>query len=223
MRKENTHQQFIESFRHSAPYIHAHRDRTFVIAFGGEAIADNQFSSLVHDIALLHSLGIRLVLVHGARPQIEKKLKANGSAFEYANGLRITDDAALVCVKEAVGTVRVEIEALLSMGLANTPMSGARIGVTSGNFVIARPLGVHNGIDYCHTGEVRRVEGTAIRQHLADRRIVLLSPLGYSPTGEVFNLSAEEIATATVFLLSEDSGFTNGTDLVIDGGRISAT
>jgi amino-acid N-acetyltransferase len=204
MGKKDTQQQFIESFRHSAPYIHAHRERTFVIAFGGEAIAGNQCADLLHDIALLHSLGIRLVLVHGARPQIEKKLKANGSAFEYANGLRITDDAALVCVKEAAGTVRVEIEALLSMGLANTPMSGARIGVTSGNFVIAQPLGVHDGIDYCHTGEVRRVEGAAIRQHLADRRIVLLSPLGYSPTGEVFNLSAEEIATATASELHAD-------------------
>jgi amino-acid N-acetyltransferase len=204
MSKKDTRQQFIESFRHSAPYIHAHRGRTFVIAFGGEAIADNQFAGLVHDIALLHSLGIKLVLVHGARPQIETKLKANGSTFEYANGLRITDDAALTCVKEAAGTVRVEIEALLSMGLANTPMSGARIGVTSGNFVIARPLGVRNGTDYCHTGEVRRVEGAAIRQHLVDRRIVLLSPLGYSPTGEVFNLSAEEIATATASELHAD-------------------
>jgi amino-acid N-acetyltransferase len=204
MSKKDTQQQFIASFRHSAPYIHAHRDRTFVIAFGGEAIADNQFAGLAHDIALLHSLGIKLVLVHGARPQIEKKLKTGGTAFEYANGLRITDAAALTCVKEAAGTVRVEIEALLSMGLANTPMSGARIGVTSGNFVIARPLGVRNGIDYCHTGEVRRVEGAAIRQHLADRRIVLLSPLGYSPTGEVFNLSAEEIATATACELHAD-------------------
>ena len=204
MRKKNTQQQFIESFRHSAPYIHAHRGRTFVISFGGEAIADNQFSGLLHDIALLHSLGIRLVLVHGARPQIEKRLKTRGHAFEYANGLRITDDIALDCVKEAAGTVRVEIEALLSMGLANTPMSGARIGVTSGNFIIARPLGVREGIDYCHTGEVRRVEGTAIRQHLADQRIVLLSPLGYSPTGEVFNLSAEEIATAAASELHAD-------------------
>jgi len=204
MGKKDSQQHFIESFRHSAPYIHAHRDRTFVIAFGGEAITDNQFAGLAHDIALLHSLGIKLVLVHGARPQIEKKLKANGSTFEYANGLRITDDAALTCVKEAAGTVRVEIEALLSMGLANTPMSGARIGVTSGNFVIARPLGIRNGVDYCHTGEVRRVEGAAIRQHLADRRIVLLSPLGYSPTGEIFNLSAEEIATATASELHAD-------------------
>ncbi|MGB5177493.1 MAG: amino-acid N-acetyltransferase [Gammaproteobacteria bacterium] len=204
MPKKDTNKQFIDSFRHSAPYIHAHRGRTFVLAFGGEAVAAEQFADLVHDIALLHSLGIRLVLVHGARPQIEKRLKAIGRGFEYANGLRITDDAALTCVKEAAGTVRVEIEALFSMGLANTPMSGARLGITSGNFVTARPLGVRDGIDYCHTGEVRRVDAPAIRQHLLDQRIVLLSPLGYSPTGEVFNLSAEEIATAVASELQAD-------------------
>jgi amino-acid N-acetyltransferase len=204
MKQKNTDKQFVEGFRHSTPYIHAHRGRTFVLAFGGEAVADAQFADLVHDIALLHSLGIRLVLVHGTRPQIEQRLKAIGSSFEYVNGLRITDDAALTCVKEAAGTVRVEIEALFSMGLANTPMSGAQIGVTSGNFVTARPLGVHDGVDYCHTGEVRRVDGAGIRQHLQDQRIVLISPLGYSPTGEVFNLSAEEIATAVASELNAD-------------------
>jgi amino-acid N-acetyltransferase len=204
MKTSDRHQQFIDSFRHSAPYIHAHRDRTFVIVFGGEAVEDRQFPELVHDIALLHSLGIHLVLVHGARPQIETKLVAAGIHMEYSNGLRITSDAALQCVKEAAGTVRVEVEALLSMGLANTPMSGAHIGVSSGNFVTARPLGVRNGVDYCHTGEVRRIDGPAIRQHLAERRIVLLSPLGYSPTGEVFNLSAEEIATRTATELHAD-------------------
>jgi amino-acid N-acetyltransferase len=195
---------FIEDFRQSAPYIHAHRGRTFVFVFGGEAIADARFSNLVHDIALLHGLGIRLVLVHGARPQIESRLKARGAKLEYANGLRITDDAALACVKEAVGTVRVEIEALLSMGLANTPMSGVRLRTSSGNFVTARPLGIRDGIDYCHTGEVRRIDARAIRQHLDDQRIVLLSPIGYSPTGEVFNLSAEEVATAAASELQAD-------------------
>jgi len=204
MTDKQLHKQFVESFRHSAPYIHAHRDRTVVLVFGGEAVADPEFCNLVHDIALLHSLGIRLVLVHGARPQIESRLKARKVKLVYANGLRITDEAALACVKEAAGCVRVEIEALLSMGLANTPMCGARIGVTSGNFVIARPLGVRDGVDYQHTGEVRRIDAEAIRQHLADRRVVLLSPLGYSPTGEVFNLSAGEIATAAAAGLQAD-------------------
>ena len=204
MNIQERQKHFIEDFRQSAPYIHAHRGRTFVFVFGGEAIADARFSNLVHDIALLHGLGIRLVLVHGARPQIESRLKARGAKLEYANGLRITDDAALACVKEAAGTVRVEIEALLSMGLANTPMSGVRLRTSSGNFVTARPLGIRDGIDYCHTGEVRRIDARAIRQHLDDQRIVLLSPIGYSPTGEVFNLSAEEVATAAASELQAD-------------------
>jgi amino-acid N-acetyltransferase len=195
---------FIEGLRLSAPYIYAHRGKTFILAFGGEAVEDARFSDLVHDIALLHSLGIRLVLAPGARPQIESRLKARGARLDYANGLRITDDAALSCVKEAAGMVRVEIEALLSMGLANTPMAGARIGTSSGNFVTARPLGIRDGIDYCHTGEVRRIDDSAIRQHLDAGRIVLLPPLGYSPTGEVFNISSEEVATAAATALQAD-------------------
>ena len=204
MSTSKPHNQFISDFRHAAPYIHAHRGATFVLAFGGEAVAADSFPDLVHDIALLHSLGIRLVLVHGARPQIERKLKTAGARIEYANGLRITDDAALACVKDAAGSVRVEVEALLSMGLANTPMSGAHIRVTSGNFVTARPLGVRDGVDYCHTGEVRRIDSEVIGQHLVERRIVLLSPIGYSPTGEVFNVGASEIATQTAAALAAD-------------------
>jgi amino-acid N-acetyltransferase len=194
-------QAFVRWFRGSTPYINAFRGRTFVITFGGELVAEEQFASFVHDIGLLNSLGVRLVLVHGARPQIEERLNARGIELQYENGLRITDAAALACVKEAAGTVRLEIEALLSMGLANSPMAGARIRVTSGNFVAAQPLGVRDGVDYQHTGEVRRIDGEAIQRQLHDGAIVLLSPIGYSPTGETFNLSAEDVATATAMQL----------------------
>ena len=195
---------FVRWFRDSSPYIHAHRGRTFVVSFGGEAVADGLFASLVHDFALLNSLGIRLVLVHGIRPQVEQRLKARGAQLRYENGLRVTDAAALECVKEAAGTVRVEIEALLSMGLANSPMAGARIRVASGNFVVAKPLGVRGGVDFGHTGEVRRVDAESIRGKLDQGNVVLLSPIGYSPTGEIFNLSAEEIATAVAIALTAD-------------------
>ncbi|MCU7809533.1 MAG: amino-acid N-acetyltransferase [Candidatus Thiodiazotropha sp. (ex Semelilucina semeliformis)] len=194
---------FVDWFRGSSPYIHAHRNRTFVIAFGGEAVADEQFANLVHDIALLHGIGIRLVLVHGARPQIEEKLNTRGVEMQYINGLRVTDDTALTCVKEAAGTVRVEVEALLSMGLANSPMAGD-IRVASGNFVTARPIGVRDGIDYCHTGEVRRVDAAGIEQRLASGAIALVPPLGYSPTGEVFNLSAADVAASVAIALGAD-------------------
>jgi len=197
-------QRFVDWFRNAAPYINAHRGRTFVILFGGEAVADPRFAHLIHDIALLNSLGVRLVLVHGARPQIEQRLRERDAEITYVNGLRVTDDVALACVKEAVGTVRVETEALLSMGLANSPMAGARIRVASGNFVTARPLGVRDGVDYCHTGEVRRIDVDAIRSRLDNGAIVLLSPLGYSPTGEVFNISAEDVAAAAAAALRAD-------------------
>lgn len=204
MTKKKTDQQFVAWFRQASPYINAFRRRVFVIAFGGECVADTAFASLIHDIALLNSLGVQLVLVHGARPQIEERLRARGAEIRYVNGLRITDATALTCVKEAAGTVRVEIEALLSMGLANSPMAGARLRVASGNFVTAKPVGIRDGVDYCHTGEVRRIDADSIRQRLDDGSVVVLSPLGYSPTGEIFNLTATEVATATAGALKAD-------------------
>ncbi len=204
MSEKNSHAAFVNWFRHSSPYINAHRARTFVIAFGGEAVADAKFAHFIHDVALLNALGVRVVLVHGARPQIEARLRERGIKMRYANGLRVTDAAALACVKEAAGSVRVEIEALLSMGLANSPMAGARIRVASGNFVTARPLGVRGGVDYQHTGEVRRVDVEGIRQALDDGAVVLVSPVGYSPSGEVFNLSAEDVAAAVAVELRAD-------------------
>ena len=213
---------FVEWFRHSSPYIHAHRGQTFVINFSGEAVADEHFANLIHDIAILQGLGIRLVLVHGARPQIEDRLQSRGAEMQIVNNLRVTDDVALTCVKEAAGALRVEIEALLSLGLANSPMAGARIRVTSGNFITAKPFGVRDGIDYCHTGEVRRVDAKAINQQLDNGSIVLLPPLGYSPTGEVFNLSAADVASSTAIALRADKLITliEGKELTDTRGRL---
>ena len=166
-----------------------------MIAFGGEMLTDEQFAPLVHDIALLNSLGIKLVLVHGARPQIESRLKERNFASEYSEDIRITDDNALTCVKEASSSVRADIEALLSMGISNSPGSNVRISVVSGNFVTAQPYGVRDGVDYMHTGEVRKIDHNAINNALEKNSIVLLSPIGYSSTGEIFNLSVEDVAT----------------------------
>lgn len=193
-------QAFVTWFRSSSPYIHAHRHRTFVISFGGEAVL-GEFSSLIHDFALLRSLGIRLVLVYGIRPQIDSRLQKQQLKSEFKNNLRITDAATLECVKEAAGTVRVEIEALLSMGLTNSPMAGAQIKVASGNFVTAKPLGVIDGTDFCHTGVVRRIDQVGIHQQLDQHNVVLISPLGYSPSGEIFNLAAEDVATEVAIAL----------------------
>ena len=187
---------FVEWFRRAAPYINAHRGRTFVIEIDGESAVDSRLHDIVHDLALLRSLGIELVVVHGARPWVERRIEAQGLNPRYAEGVRITDIATLDAIKEAVGAAHVELEALLSMGVANSPMAGAKVRVASGNFITARPIGIRDGVDYEHTGEVRRIDAEAIRQRLAGGAIVLISPLGYSPTGEVFSLQAEEVATA---------------------------
>lgn len=195
---------YVQWFRRSSPYINAHRGRTLVVSVGGEALRGAHAATLLQDIALLNSLGLRVVLVPGARPQVEERLQARGAELQYHQGSRITDPAALECVKEAVGALRVEIEALLSMGLANSPMAGFRLRVASGNFVTARPLGVRDGVDYQHTGEVRRVDTTGIQERLAAGNVVLVSPLGYSPTGEVFNMVAEDVALAVATALGAD-------------------
>ncbi len=195
---------FVQWFRAAAPYIHAFRGRTFVIAFGGEALTDGGFASLIHDLNLLNSLGVRLVLVHGVRPQVEERLYELGLDAQYVGARRVTDADTLEHVKDAVGSVRVDIESLLSVGLPNTPMAGAEIRVASGNFVTARPVGVVDGVDLLFTGEVRKIAERAIAERLAAGDIVLLSPLGYSPTGEVFNLTLEEVATAAAIALKAD-------------------
>ena len=197
-------QDFVQWFRSATPYIHAFGGRTFVIAFGGEVIDDKQFAALSHDLNLLASLEVRLVLVHGARPQIEQRLKRYKLETKLVNGLRVTDGDAMEAVKEANGAIRVEIEAQLSMGLINSPMAGADIHVASGNFVTAKPLGVRDGVDLQHTGEVRKIDAANIQKRLDDGELVLLSPLGYSRTGEVFNLTLEDVAVSTAIALDAD-------------------
>ena len=196
---------FVRWFRSAAPYMHAFRGRTFVIAFGGEVVDDSaKFVALIHDLNLLASVGVRLVLVHGARPQIEARLQQLRHRTQYSNGLRVTDDIALSCAKEASGRMRVEIEALLSLGLPNSPMAGADIRVASGNFVTAKPIGVLDGADLMHTGEVRKVDAVGIGDRLDHNELVLLSPIGYSPTGEIFNLALEDVAAAAAVALNAD-------------------
>ncbi len=203
MNTNNTH-QFVKWFRDSSPYINAHRGKTFVMGVAGSAIGSKEFTSFVHDIALLTSIGIRIVLVYGIRQQIDQRLHKFEVKPRYKDGLRITDEQALQHVKDVASYARVEIEALLSMGVSNSPMEGLRIRVVGGNFITARPYGIHDGIDFLNTGVVRRVDSEAIESHLQNNDVVLLSPLGYSPTGEIFNMSYSEIAARVAVDIGAD-------------------
>ncbi|MFK0573055.1 amino-acid N-acetyltransferase [Endozoicomonas sp.] len=204
MKKNDNSADYVKFFRQSSPYIHAHRGKTFVIMLGGETLAHPNLSNIISDIALMSSLGVRLVLVHGARPQIDERLRERGIKTTLHNERRITDKKSLECVKDAVGNMRTLIESRLSVGLVNSPMHGARIRVVSGNFVTARPLGVLDGIDFQYTGEVRKVDSQAIDHLLDSGYVVLLSCLGLSPTGGIFNIEAEEVATRTAISLGAE-------------------
>lgn len=190
----NTH-DYVKWFRHSSPYINKHRGKTFVLMLPGEAITHANFSNIIHDITLLSSLGVRLVLVHGARPQIDSRLEIADTYSNFHKNLRITDGESLSLVIQAIGEARTTIEAALSTGLPNSPMHGSDMHVISGNFVAAMPHGVIDGVDLQHTGKVRRVKAKALQTALDLGALVLLSPLGYSPTGEIFNLSYTDVAT----------------------------
>ena len=195
---------FVPWFRSVAPYIHMHRGKTFVVAIAGEAIAAGKLPSLVQDLALIQSMGVKVVLVHGFRPQVNEQLLAKGHAPKYSHGMRITDSVALDCAQEAAGQLRYEIEAAFSQGLPNTPMAGATIRVISGNFITAKPVGIVDGVDFQHSGLVRKVDVAGIVQTLNMGSMVLLSPFGFSPTGEAFNLTMEEVATSVATALHAD-------------------
>ena len=195
---------WLHGFRHSSPYINAHRGRTVVLTLGGEAIAHDNLINIIHDITLLSSLGIRLVVAFGARPQIQSRLDEAGLESRFHDGLRITSEEQLPCALQAIGALRAHLESLLSMGLVNSPMHGARIRVSSGNFVTARPVGVLGGIDHGYTGRVRRIDVSGIEKLLEMGHIVLLPPLGYSPTGDAFNLSYEDVGSQVAAALQAE-------------------
>ena len=191
-------------FREAAPYIHAHRGKTFVLALDSDAIAAASFTKLIHDIALLNSLGIKLVITFGARQQIAAACEAAGIAAQYHQGLRVTDEASLAIAINVIGTLKTHIQAQFSFGLPNTPMSDAKIRCTSGNFITAQPMGVKDGIDFQHTGQVRKIDIEGVQAQLTQENIVLLAPLGYSASGEIFNLSSEAIATEVASTMGAD-------------------
>lgn len=195
---------FVPWFRSVAPYIHMHRGKTFVVGIAGEAIAAGKLPHIAQDLALIQSMGVKVVLVHGFRPQVNEQLKAKGHAARYSHGMRITDEVALDSAQEAAGQLRYEIEAAFSQGLPNTPMAGSTVRVISGNFITARPVGILDGVDFQHTGLVRKVDVAGITRVLDFGAMVLLSPFGFSPTGEAFNLNMEEVATSVAIALQAD-------------------
>lgn len=191
---------FIDFFRQAAPYIHQHRNKTFVFCIQDDEMTQSVLKSLLHDIAILHSLRVRVVIVFGARYTLNQRL--DNQHFHGAR--RITDADTMVKIQEIIGALSIRVESILSMGLANSPMQGAGIRTSSGNFIMAKPVGVREGVDFGLTGEIRKVRSQAISDRLSQGDIVIIPPLGYSSTGEVFNLTTEEVAASVATALDAD-------------------
>ncbi|MCI0509193.1 N-acetylglutamate synthase [Chromohalobacter marismortui] len=200
----NTRFPFADWFRNSSPYINAHRGRTFVVLIEGEALASERWEPLLQDLALLNTLGVRLVMVFGIRPQVGEALSEAGIEPRRIDGRWVADEAIMRHVERIAAELRLKIEARLSLGLPNTPLHGVELTVVSGNLVTAKPLGVRDGIDFHRSGEVRRVRSKAIAELLAKETLVLVPPLGYSSTGEVFDLDAADVAQHVAMGLGAD-------------------
>ena len=196
--------QLIRWFRQATPYINAHRGKTFVMMLSGEAVAHPNISNIIHDIALLNSLGTRIVIVHGLRAQLDAKLEQQNIESQFVQGFRVSDQATMDAAIQASSLIRSQLETRLSMGLPNSPMHGARVRVASANVITAKPAGIIDGIDLQHTGLVRKIDTVAMNTLLDLGNVVLLSPLGYSPTGEAFSLSYKQVASEIAIALQAD-------------------
>lgn len=196
-------QEFLNFFRQAAPYIHAHRGKTFVIHFDAD-FSRAGLRTMLYDCALLQSLGIKLILIHGMRAAIDYELQHAGIDSQFFKDTRITDRKMLPIILNAAGSLRLKIEAALSMGMTNTPMQDAAIQTAAGNYITARPLGVIDGQDYGYSGTVSKINTQAIASHLALGEIVIVSPIGYTPTGETYNLNSEDAASCAAAAMAAD-------------------
>lgn len=210
---------FVNMFRGSANYIANHRNTIIVYHIPGELLSWEGFEDLMDDIALTWLLGMKPVIVVGCRKQIDQRFEESDDEDEKHSELspdgrsviqgpdsvhteasvRITDIDTLRIVKEEAGFVRFEVERLLGRSLHRHGIVDERAirdgNVVSGNFYSAQPYGVIDGIDFKFTGFPRKVETEKIKQVLDAHDVVLLTSLGASPSGEMFNVSTEHLAS----------------------------
>ncbi len=195
---------FVGAFREATPYIHYLKDKTIVLAISSSIIKSPVFAALAQDINLLASLGVRLVLVHGVRQYVNDLMTEAGLGIQYHAGRRITDAITLEKAKQACGIVRFNVESALALGMPHTPSGNIRLRITSGNFLLAKPLGVIDGVDMHYAGRVRKVDQTGITSLLDMGSVVLISPLANSLSGYSYNLALEEVAADIAIALKAE-------------------
>ncbi len=194
----------IKWFRDSSPYIDAHRGKTFVVCIASDALQSENLPNVISDIALLDSLGGKVVVVFGGDHQIKAVLKSAGLNWAEGQGQRITTATQIKTVTSVLGQMYADLSARFSASTPESPEKRRTITTSTGNFVRAQPVGIKDGVDHQLSGLVRSINERAIRHQLEGGSIVLIPSMGYSPSGETFHLDVDVVAREVACALSAD-------------------
>jgi amino-acid N-acetyltransferase len=168
-------------------YIPRFREKVFILALDGAVVTDENFSNLLLDVAVLRSLNIRVVMVHGAAAQIKALASEQGITASNLDGAGITDDATLKLALTAANRLTHEILEGLS---AND------LRAVTTNAVIAHPLGILNGVDHLFTGKVERIDVDMLQKLLDNGMIPVVPPLGFDGDGRTYRVNSDGVALA---------------------------
>ncbi|HUA65511.1 MAG TPA: amino-acid N-acetyltransferase [Alphaproteobacteria bacterium] len=168
-------------------YIPQFREKTFILAIDGAIVTDENFATLLLDVAVLRSLNIRVALVHGASAQIRELAEAQKIMPSSLDGTGVTDDATLKLALTAANRLTHEI----LEGLSTSDLRGA-----STNVVIAHPEGIIQGVDHQFTGKVERVDTELLQSLLAQGVVPVIPPLGFDGDGRTYRLNSDGVAVA---------------------------
>jgi amino-acid N-acetyltransferase len=168
-------------------YIPQFRDKTFILAVDGAIVTDENFATLLLDVAVLRSLNIRVVLVHGASAQIKALAEEQKVAPSDLQGSGITDASTLQLALTAANRLTHEI----LEGLSANDLRAA-----STNVIIAHPLGIIQGVDHLFTGKVERVDAELLQTLLAQDIIPVIPPLGFDGDGKTYRVNSDGVAVA---------------------------
>jgi amino-acid N-acetyltransferase len=174
-------------------YVPQFREKTFILAVDAGIVTDENFSNILLDIALLRSLNIRVVVVHGAAEQIEALAERQNVQTSNLDGTGVTDAATLQLAIEAANRVTHEILGGLS---AND------LGAACTNAIITNPLGIIHGVDHLFTGKVERVDTTLLEPLLNQGIVPVLSPIGFSGDGRAYRANSDSVALAVAVALN---------------------
>lgn len=204
----------VSDLRGILQYVPRFRDRIFVIAIDGEIIAAENFANILLDLAVLRSLNIKIVLVHGVSFQIEKLAQARNTPISNHDGTGITDFETLQIALDA--STRLTNDIL--QGLTSVDLRAA-----FANAVIAHPAGILSGIDYLFTGKVEKIDAKCLHYLLDEGIIPIIPPLGYDGEGKTYRVNsdaaavdvAEALHAAKVIFISRHDGLQLGNEEII--------